>query len=233
MDIQKIRRDNLNRLLGREASQAALGRKLAMAPAYVHQLLKGHRGIGEDVARKIEQHAGLPNGWMDQPADAPPIHRTTYAVRDVDLLDRLGEHPDLLAYVQIRRYRVRTDHRGGGMPQWIEIDEETPLLFPARAFSAKGHQPSACKAIAMDGAAMAPTLQPDDVLLIDTERTDPEDERVYALVHAGELLVRRLFRRPGGGLELRPDNPRYPSHTLSAEEAAAVTVLGEQVWRGG
>lgn len=70
-------------------------------------------------------------------------------------------------------------------------------------------------------------------MLIDTNRTAVRDDKVFAVLYADELYIMRLFRLPGGGLELRSDNPRHPSREVQGEDMDQVRVLGEMIWRAG
>lgn len=47
------------------SSQSELARVLGKSPAQVHQWIKGHRNIGDGVARHIETTLKLPIGWLD------------------------------------------------------------------------------------------------------------------------------------------------------------------------
>lgn len=73
---QKLRRDNLAKL--RKAhfrTSIALADKLGegFSASYISQLLSGHRGIGDDVADKIEERLGLVNGYLDGADESDPI----------------------------------------------------------------------------------------------------------------------------------------------------------------
>lgn len=65
---QKLRRDNLAKLKKtRFKTSVALADRLGdgFSASYISQLLSGHRGIGDDVADKIEERLGLVNGYLD------------------------------------------------------------------------------------------------------------------------------------------------------------------------
>ncbi len=72
MNIKEIRKANLDDLL-KQYKAAEIARKADTKPAYISQIVTGVkttggrvRGIGDDLARKIESGLGLPGGWMDQ-----------------------------------------------------------------------------------------------------------------------------------------------------------------------
>lgn len=83
----QIRRENLARVKReRFTTAAAMIEQLGegFGSSYVSQLLRGHRGIGDDVADKIEERLGLPPDYLDidmgDPAlnDAMAEFATTY-----------------------------------------------------------------------------------------------------------------------------------------------------------
>ena len=64
----EIRLSNLRHLAGPErGGQRSLAEKLGMGEAQMSALLRKHKNIGSRLARKIEGHLGLPEGWMDSP----------------------------------------------------------------------------------------------------------------------------------------------------------------------
>lgn len=89
MEIQEIRRNNLRSLVEQEKSLAEFGRKHGLDAVYLGQILNTDntgRNMGERYARKMEQHLGLPQGYMDRtdnPA-VPPIPRERAFLRQVE-----------------------------------------------------------------------------------------------------------------------------------------------------
>ena len=67
MTIAETRRTKLRSLLERYGGQAGLARECGKAPAYISQLITGHRNAGEATARSIERSLGLAPGWLDSP----------------------------------------------------------------------------------------------------------------------------------------------------------------------
>lgn len=108
-----------------------------------------------------------------------------------------------------------------------------PLAFRGSWFKRKKVLPCDCRAIVIHGDAMAPAVCDDDTIVIDLTHTQVQDGGVYAIGWGQELYLRRLFRLPGGGLELRCDNPVHSNREVSAEDAQKIRILGKMVWRGG
>lgn len=68
MDIHAIRLQNLRTLISERTSRGATKKSVAvwlnLSPSFLSQLEHG-KTMGSDVARKIEQAAGLSFGWLD------------------------------------------------------------------------------------------------------------------------------------------------------------------------
>lgn len=63
----RVRIENLKRLVNEHDGMTALGKKLGYTgPAFVSNILKGHKTMGEKMARKWEEKLGKPEGWMDR-----------------------------------------------------------------------------------------------------------------------------------------------------------------------
>jgi phage repressor protein C with HTH and peptisase S24 domain len=186
------------------------------------------RQISDASARAIEAAANRPHGWLDQDHTAPIIPPGADVVAWENPEDLDPEH-----YVFVPHYDVQLSAGDGATAQWVRHDDNDPLAFSARYFQAKGLRPDRCRALYVRGVSMEPTLLDGDTVLIDTSRTAPEDDAVFALLVDGDLYIKRLFRLPGGGLDLRSDNPRYPPRELRGADLEGVLVLGRMVWRGG
>jgi hypothetical protein len=66
MDIYEIRRVNFLKLLEKSHSDREFADATASTPSHVSQMKTGHRPIGDQVARRIEDKLHLEHGWMDQ-----------------------------------------------------------------------------------------------------------------------------------------------------------------------
>jgi len=109
-----------------------------------------------------------------------------------------------------------------------------PLVFRSRWFRARGLKPDNCKALYVRGNSMNPGLEDGDTVLIDVSKTEVRDDEVYAVVYHGDLFIKRLFRVPGGGIELRSDNDRvYKPVMVLGADLEHLIVLGKKVYRSG
>lgn len=92
------------------------------------------------------------------------------------------------------------------------------------------------------GESMAPGIQPGDLVLIDTSRTEvpirrrlkPSDAKanVYAFIQDGDARVKRIERPQAGVLVLLSDNPNFPAEVVTDERPQSISILGQVVWSG-
>ncbi len=89
MDINTIRRLNLNVLLDGFDSQQDFAKAIGTTESYLSQMKRGtSRNIGDRIARKIEAQLQKPKGWMDHPQG----WTRDLVTRDIQLpLDQMDE----------------------------------------------------------------------------------------------------------------------------------------------
>lgn len=113
--------------------------------------------------------------------------------------------------------------------------KEQPQAFRADWIRRRRLRPNKLAVMYAAGNSMEPRIHDGDALLVDTSDTAVRDGGVYALWYEGGERVKRLYRRPSGGLIVRSDNNQagFPDFTLSAEEAGAVRIIGRVVLISG
>ncbi|WP_188379923.1 S24 family peptidase [Oxalicibacterium faecigallinarum] len=84
-------------------------------------------------------------------------------------------------------------------------------------------------AMQIRGDSNAPTIGDGDIVLIDIQATDIEDDKIYVIQDAGNLLVRRLQLEPGDKVRTLCDNP---SHREFEVARSSLEIVGRLVWRG-
>jgi transcriptional regulator with XRE-family HTH domain len=65
IEITEVRLANFKKIAGTYKTQREFADALNESAGYVNQLLHGKRGIGEKVARKIEESLRMPRGALD------------------------------------------------------------------------------------------------------------------------------------------------------------------------
>ncbi|WP_234931101.1 MULTISPECIES: LexA family transcriptional regulator [Gluconobacter] len=116
---------------------------------------------------------------------------------------------------------------------WIDDRDEGLRVSKAWLETTVGRETTGLRLISVTGDAMTPTLREGDLAMIDTSSINVQGGAVFALRVEGNILIRRLERRLGGGIRALADHDRYPPQDLSPDEAQALTLLGEVIWSGG
>jgi phage repressor protein C with HTH and peptisase S24 domain len=225
---------------GRTASQSDLAKRLGISRASVSDWFSGKTKSlkGENLNRAAEIMGCDPN-WLatgrrrpEPPRDEHPAGAPILAwEHDTDL--PAGD------YVQIPRFEVRlaagkADEQRSAFQLEIEQVRSAPMAFRADWIRQHKLKPSKLVAMEVSGDSMEERLHDGDAVVIDTSQTEVIDGKVYALWYDGGERVKRLYRRPGGGLIIHSDNrAKYPQLTLTADEAAQVRIIGRVVHLSG
>ncbi len=204
-DIDNIRRDKL-RLIEKEAGSATNAASLlGMSIAQFSNLRDGAkdsktgrpRGMRKETARRIEEAAGKPAGWLDQPQGT--------SLTEIPL----DANPD---YPAIRRVVFKLSAGASGFGVEYPQDEGAPIVFQREWFESRGYRPARLFAVRVANGSMEPGLNDGDTVVVDTDDTQPRDGVAFAINYEGELVVKRLVR-DAGQWWLSSDNPNqavYP-----------------------
>lgn len=80
------------------------------------------------------------------------------------------------------------------------------------------------------GESMRPTLQDEDVVLVDLSQRDILAGKIYAVRMDDEMVVKRLEKKPGKLVLLSDNRALYDPLEISLAEYANVEVLGRVIW---
>ena len=165
------------------------------------------------------------------PQQAPIRTLEGVAVRPIVTYESLEELPEE-STVLITRIDVELS-AGNGRETW-HIEEKEPLPFQADYIRRLDASPKHLVAAKVRGDSMEPLLFDDDTVVVNTADTRvPANGKVFALVYAGELLIKRLFRLPDGGLKVVSDNPKYEPLLVPADQLEYVSIIGRIKYRSG
>jgi phage repressor protein C with HTH and peptisase S24 domain len=187
--IDEIRRDNLDLLRQELGSLTALAAKLQKDDSQVSQWLQGSknsgtgkpRGMLAETARYIERCAVKHQGWLDVD------HSKS---QEIDLTN----NPD---YPAIRRVRFKLSAGVTGFAVEFDQGEGVPMVFGTAWYAKKGLTPSKLFAVVVANGSMEPGLHDGDIVVVNTECTNPKDGHVFAVNYEGELVIKRLIRDAG------------------------------------
>lgn len=233
---EEIRRQNLLLAIARAGNAAKLAALAETAPAYLSQLKKQTpdsktgtpKGMGDDIARRIEKALGEPVGWMDTPHDnagARPARRAEDKLSQVT-----ARHPDDGAQdgvVYVPESRIEFSGGHGRTAEFGIIEDQEPASYRSSWFQKYGINPDHVRRFRVSGRSMEPMLYARDTILVNTDETNIVDGRLYAIRYGDDLRVKFLSRRLDGTLILRSVNPDYKDEEVPAELANEhISVIG-------
>lgn len=185
--------------------------------------------ISPTLASRIEEMASSLDHAGRKLADPPTAAANTPfpAADDVDGIDD--------RYAFIPHYDAKAAAGLGSENPHVEI--LSTLAFKRDWLKAKGVNPKNMIVINAEGQSMCPTIDNQDVLLIDTSRVEPVDGQVFVLSSTDKgSIVKRLIKGSLGTWFIRSDNEdknEYPDLRLSRNEFNEHRIIGQVIWRGG
>lgn len=241
---EMVRRYTLGQAMPRQENLRLLSDAVGVAP---QELVYGTPGILENLAEAFEEQRaeieatkngrkraliGAPEpGQTQQNRESAPSAehltdgRPSVSARPILAWDdavELGEE-----YVLIPRLEVKAS-AGNGRIVW-HVDEKGQKQAFRKAWCARlGIRPEQAATIVAEGSSMEPRVRDGDSLVVDYRATELSSGKVYVLSFQGEVYVKRIFKKPNGGLIVRSDNPDkalYPDLDIDPEYVSNVQII--------
>ena len=137
-------------------------------------------------------------------------------------------------YAFIPQYDAKAAAGLGSENPHVEI--RSTLAFKRNWLRSKGVKPEQLIVIYAEGQSMQPTINHQDVLLVDRSKVDPVDRSVFVLSSAEGAIVKRLIQSPIGTWTLRSDNEdkdEHPDRYFLRSDGNEHRIIGQVIWRGG
>jgi phage repressor protein C with HTH and peptisase S24 domain len=222
------RRAKLMELLEENGGPAQVARESGTPKSHFSALASGSRGLGDDLAKKLEGIYQKPEGWFDSGASLTSSTSATTSSSAGLTTGRveinLENNPD---YPAIRRVKFKLSAGASGFGVDYMGEDAAPIVFQRSWYEGRRLTPSKLFAIRVANGSMEPGLHDGDTVVVNTGADEPKDGVVYAVNYEGELVVKRLVRDEGSWW-LSSDNPdqrRYPRKRMTED----CFVLGEIV----
>ena len=191
---------------------------------------------------KVARVLGVSVGWLITGED-PPM-----AMSDDDYRRQYPEAPERFEEVpilngptdgpegreEIPAYKIDVS-AGDGAHVYTEKPNGA-LAFQRRWLRAKGLTPRHLVVVQVDGDSMAPYINHEDIILIDTSKTAIRSGDIYVFRVDHDLRCKRLFKNVDGSLLVHSDNdsdPRYKDEVLDVTQLEQIEILGAVIWRAG
>lgn len=161
-------------------------------------------------------------------------HSNVAYIRQITVFDNLDELPDGSVLIPVIDAKLSAGH-GRDNPH---IDEREPLPFTGAFIKELRIKPKNAVMMKIEGESMQPNLWGGNSVLIDKGDTEPTmNGGAFALIVNGEWMLKRIYKRVGGGLIIKSDNPN--GNFFNAEwdeetcEKAGVDIIGRVRYQSG
>ena len=90
-------------------------------------------------------------------------------------------------------------------------------------------KPENLKIFKASGDSMADTIEDNNILLVDTSKTDYRNGGIFLITINNDWYIKRLRLRITGELDIISDNSKYPVETLLPDTAKEITIIGRVI----
>lgn len=150
------------------------------------------------------------------------------------LIESSGAHnaPSANDYALIRQYSAIGECGNGYLNDHVELS--AGLAFKRDWLARIGAKAENLAVIYAAGSSMEPYIFDGDVVLFDTNDTEPKHGQVYVVRRPdGSVSIKRLVQQLAGDWVIKSDNPDRSEEKVSAETIHEIPFVGRVIWRGG
>ena len=162
---------------------------------------------------------------IDQISESPALYSAPVRYNELaDLADDAALSAERLPARQVDVMELAAAAGGGA----TELDETVTgqVWFARHWLDQRGLDAAQCSVIVVKGESMEPTLPDSCSILVARQRKRRKDGKLFVLLTADGLVVKRLSKAPNESWQLQSDHPAWPPVAWSAE----VTIIGQVVW---
>lgn len=232
--VKELRLENLRALVAEFKTAEAVAQRAGTAAMYLSQILNSAksstgtvRGVGDKLARRLEEGCGKELGWMDRPHGKDAAEENHGLPAGTFMRVRVAEDDDP-ALVHIPKVKLRLSAGISGFEVEPERYDGSTTTVPADWLMRNGLYRDNLIAIRVRGESMEPTLYEDDLVVINTADKKMVDGLVYAFNYEGEPVVKRL-ERDGGQWWLKSDNQDQRKYGRKMCRGDACIIIGRVV----
>jgi SOS-response transcriptional repressor LexA len=221
---EQIRLNNLELLIAEAGSAVKLARRVGTNSSYLSQVRRRMptqrgtpRGIGDDLAGKLEQGMGKSAGWMDEPHRAE-WKQANLAGKDANVHlgpDLRSLHP-VISWVQAGTWReIADDYQSQAGDEWLPC----PVICSQDSYVLRVH-----------GISMEPKFHDGDLLFVDPHIELVSGKYVVVILEdTAEATFKQLIIE-GGHQYLKALNPEWPNRIIEVNHNARI--CGVVVFKG-
>lgn len=217
---EEVRLRNLELLVGEAGSAVKLAQRAKTSGSYLSQIRRGlptakgkSRGIGDELAHKLEVAMRKPHGWMDEPHAHLALHNRHGP--------RHGPYSGLHPLISWGSAAAPREHAEEANPPVNGEDGRLPCPVPCSEDTF---------VLRVEGESMEPKFHDGDLIYVDPQVL-PKNGRyvILRLEGADEAILRQLIVE-GGRRYFKALNPDWPNRIVEASDKVAIR--GVVVFKG-
>lgn len=179
-----------------------------------------------DWAVKIAGEYGLSTDWIL--TGEGPITRESGVSEAGAVYNSTKTRDD---YIYVPRYDVQASAGHGAINDQEDVVDH--LAFKRDWVKNKlGVDGKDLALITAKGDSMEPTIEEDDLLLLNTAINEVQDDGIYCIKNEFRLQIKRIQRMIGKEIVVKSDNPAYQPFTVGPDQLECLEVVGRVVWYG-
>lgn len=188
--------NTLQNLIGFTPKQSDIGKILNMGYSTINGRYQRDSDFTDEEIEKIEAHYGVSLRGGDN---------HSLEIKYVNIHPSCGHGTTLLSDAEITPVRIGKEL----------IKDVWKIENPQNLICIKA-----------SGDSMQPLIYDDDILLVNTARTDFHNGGIFLLTINNDWYVKRLRLRVTGELDIISENPKYPIETLQPNTSVEIQVKG-------
>ncbi len=187
--------------------QAELAEKIGVEQGTISNMKRGARDIKGEYLEKISEAFGITLSEFFTMGAA--------------------ELPDTV-FIPLLKARPR----GGTGGLEVEPDIKNMYAFHRSFIERKGGTGDSMKLFHVMGDSMEPTLKSGDMVMINQSQREVVNGNIYLLRFEGDLMIKRLIKKPGGVFTIKSDNEviHPPIDISPTDESLDIEIFGRMVW---
>lgn len=197
--------------------QADIARATGKSTAAVTKWLRGENVPKTESLKQIAELLDTTDEWLlngDNSSIASVKIPQFAEVHDWDSDTPVDD--DEVPIVFYRDFRLACGH---GLDNVIVQAETRRLRMSKVTLHRRGITASQAFAAVAEDSSMSPTIYDGDTIFVDTGRNHIKDGKIFAIEHGGLFRIKRLYKRPNGGVRICSDNAdEFPEELLTAQD---------------
>jgi len=174
--------------------------------------------IGASSYRIVHKITGVSAEWVNDGIGEPPKLLLTKAAHPMSMPQSEISADDTRSYVRFEHPNVFTGVKDMEYKDYpdliraIEVRDDQALIMAGKP------QNGAIRIVTIATDTMVPTLNPKDLVFIDTDVKEFQGDGIYFFQYDGSLLCKRLQKVQRGKIAVISDNPSYAQWTIDADD---------------